>query len=73
MTDLEVHLREAEKGGKSLSLVVREALSAYFANREPEPSAYDAFVKLGLLGCAQSLPPDLSTNRKYFKGFGKSR
>lgn len=51
------------------SALVREALESYF-EQQPE-SCYDAFVRLGLAGSAKGLPGDLSTNRKYFKGFGK--
>ena len=51
------------------SALVREALESYF-EQQPE-SCYDAFVRLGLAGSAKGLPADLSTNRKYFKGFGK--
>ena len=51
------------------SALVREALESYF-EQQPE-SCYDAFVRLGLAGSAKGLPGDLSTNKKYFKGFGK--
>ena len=51
------------------SALVREALESYF-EQQPE-SCYDAFVRLGLAGSAKSLPGNLSTNKKHFKGFGK--
>jgi hypothetical protein len=36
-------------------------------------SAYDAAVAAGLVGCAEGLPRDLSTNRQYLEGFGKQK
>jgi hypothetical protein len=36
-------------------------------------SACDLAVAAGLIGCARGLPRDLSTNKRYFAGFGKSK
>lgn len=47
--------------------IVREALEQYFANQETWEERAE---RLGLLGCVQGTPPDLSTNPKYFEGFG---
>jgi hypothetical protein len=52
------------------SAVLREALEAHFANgsRKPKVSAYD-LVK-DLCGVFDG-PPDLSTNPKYLRGYGR--
>lgn len=63
--------KEVSARRKSESTVVREALETYFASQSAMESCYDAFVRLGLAGSAKGLPRDLSTNEKYFKGFGK--
>ena len=61
---------KAAAGKKKVSSVVREALEEHCADPEG-PSAYDLAKKLGLLAAAKGLPSDLSTNQKYFRGFGK--
>lgn len=55
----------------SESTVVRDALETYFRHQPPTESCYDAFVRLGFAGSAKDLPRDLSTNKKYLKGFGR--
>ncbi|MEC4893226.1 MAG: hypothetical protein SAL07_03200 [Oscillatoria sp. PMC 1051.18] len=37
---------------------------------DPEQSAYDLALKLGVIGAAKNLPPDLSSNKEYLSGFG---
>lgn len=64
--------RSRSTGAKE-SDVVREALEEYFSKPTTEKTAYDRAVETGLIGCAKGLPKDLSTNKRYFKGFGKSR
>ena len=61
---------EAAAVKKKPSSVVREVLEEHFA--EEGPTAYELAKKLGILGAAKGLPADLSTNKKYFRGFGKS-
>ena len=39
----------------------------------PPGSALEAFLDLGIVGCAKGLPSDLATNKKYMEGFGESR
>jgi len=63
--------REVSVRRTSESMLVREALETYFRNQASIESCYDAFVRLGIAGSAKGLPSDLSTNKKYFKGFGK--
>ncbi len=68
---------KAAATGKKQSQIVSEALQEYLPARRPSRrkrmSAYDLAVKTGFIGAAgPGLPPDLSTNKKYFEGFGKS-
>lgn len=68
--------RYAAANGSSASAVLREALATYLA----EPKAATRGTKAGsfadlardLAGSVDG-PPDLSTNPKYLKGFGRSR
>jgi predicted DNA-binding protein len=59
--------------GTRESEVVREALEKYLSTGGEEQTAYDLARKAGLIGCIRGAPKDLSTNKRYFKGFGKSR
>jgi hypothetical protein len=36
-------------------------------------SAYELMDAAGLIGCIKGAPKDLSTNKRYFAGFGKSK
>jgi len=63
--------REVSSLGKSESTVVREALEHNFKRKTDNESCYDAAVRMGIIGCAKGLPRDLSTSKKYFKGFGE--
>jgi hypothetical protein len=33
---------------------------------------YEILSRLGLIGCIEGTPPDLSTNKKYMQGYGKN-
>lgn len=69
---LEQRLREeARAAGTNESEVVREALAAYFAARQQAETALDVARRAGIIGCAKELPPDLSTNKDHFEGFGR--
>ena len=59
--------------GNKESEIIREALEDYIIKKNGEKTAYQLALEAGLIGCAKGLPSDLSTNQKYFKGFGKSR
>lgn len=59
--------RIARQRGISRSAVVRQALGAYAAR--PKLSALD--LAGDLVGSVRGGPPDLSTNPKYMKDFGK--
>lgn len=63
----------AELRGQSESEVIREALERHLEKATKGVSAYDVFKAAGLIGCAKGLPKDLSTNKKYFKGFGEPK
>jgi predicted DNA-binding protein len=65
--------RHAEIKSLSESALIREALENYLEESPVSQSAYDLANDIGLIGCARGAPPDLSTNRKHFEGFGKAR
>ncbi len=60
---------EASRTRKRESDLVREALEKHLLHNRRE-SCYDIARRLKLIGCARGLPPDLSTNARYFEGFG---
>lgn len=64
-----IHQR-ARVAGRRPSVVVREVLEQHFAEQDSAPSCYDLAREAGVIGCAAAAPPDLSTNLKYFEGFG---
>jgi hypothetical protein len=39
----------------------------------PPRTLYDAFKESGLIGCVKNAPSDLSSNPRYFEGFGESK
>jgi hypothetical protein len=59
--------------GKRESEMVRHALEEYLSKGSGGKTAYDGFLEAGLIGCAPGLPKDLATNKRHFKGFGKSK
>jgi len=59
--------------GKRESEVVRQALQEHLSRNGEAKNAYDAFLEPGLIGNAPGLPKDLATNKRHFKGFGKSK
>lgn len=59
--------------GYGESEMVREALEEYLSKNAKEQTAFDLAKRVGLIGCAPGLPKDLSTNKRYFRGFGKSK
>lgn len=78
--DLEELSRES---GKPPEELLRQLIHAALEDRRngQRPAAgdevsgesfYDAAKRLGLIGCAEGLPSDLSTNPKYMEGFGES-
>jgi len=41
--------------------------------KRDDRSVFEIAKKAGLIGCAPGLPRDLSTNNRYFEGFGESK
>jgi predicted DNA-binding protein len=62
----------AQRGGKCESDLVRDAVELQLAAEERGFTAYDHAKKAGLIGAVKEKVRDLSTNRKYFDGFGGS-
>jgi metal-responsive CopG/Arc/MetJ family transcriptional regulator len=56
--------------GKTRSELVRIALEKYLGKAKSGRTAYDMAKEVGIIGCVDGLP-DLSTNPRYFEGFGK--
>jgi hypothetical protein len=68
----------SDETGRRWDELLDEALSTF---RPPSPPAnndtppetfFDRAKLLGLIGCVEGGPPDLSTNPIYMEGFGKS-
>jgi ribbon-helix-helix CopG family protein len=59
--------------GQTPSQLVRVALQQYLSAGTQPRTAYDAFKEAGLIGCLKNAPSDLSTNPRYFEGFGKDK
>ena len=59
------------------SALIREALEAYLGQSAEPRRAYELAEEAGLIGCiargSKSAAKDLSTNRRHFEGFGKSK
>ena len=67
-------LREqASLNGKRESQVVREALESYLVDRRSLVTCYELALQAGLIGVAQNAPRNLSSQRGYFHGFGRSK
>jgi predicted transcriptional regulator len=62
---------EAKAAGVRPSDIVREAIREHLKRRKPQESAYDVMKRLGMIGSAEGLPPDLSTNPAHMEGFGR--
>jgi len=61
----------SRSSGASESALVREALERYLTHSAQ--SAYDLAKESGIVGAVANAPKDLSTNRRHFRGFGRSR
>ena len=64
-----IHQR-ARVAGRRPSVIVRDVLEHHFADQDSALSCYDLAREAGIIGCATDAPADLSTNPKYFEGFG---
>jgi len=62
----------AQQTKKSEQEVIIEALEKHLEIEETtEQTCYDLALKLGVIGIAEDLPSDLSTNPDYFIGLGE--
>ena len=59
--------------GARESEVVREALELYLSTKDSEQTTFAILREAGLIGCVDGAPRDLSTNKKYFNGFGERK
>ncbi len=73
-SELTARLRSSSRArGASESELVRAALETYLSHPSAERTAFELAQEAGLIGIAQNAPRDLSTNRRHFAGFGKSK
>ena len=61
----------ARRGGTRESQIVRKAVELQLAAEEGSVTAYEHAKKAGLIGAVKGAVRDLSTNPKYFDGFGR--
>jgi len=62
----------AQQTKKSEQEVIIEALEKHLEIEEPlKRNCYDRALELGVIGVAENLPSDLSTNPDYFIGLGE--
>ena len=72
--DLGSRLRRTSRDkGRTPSELIRLAVENYLEEEPVRGSAYEAAKAAGLIGCVSHGPKDLSTNRRHYEGFGKSR
>jgi hypothetical protein len=68
---LQRRVREfAHSKGTTEENVLREAVEAYLAAHNDE-TAFDRLNRLGLIGCIEEAPADLSTNPAHMEGLGR--
>ena len=60
----------ARRGGTRESDIVRSAVESQLTAEERSLTAYEHAKKAGLIGAVKAKVRDLSTNPKYFDGFG---
>jgi predicted DNA-binding protein len=60
----------ARARGKSESDIVRAALEEHLQGNGQVETCFDIAKRMKLIGAAKGLPKDLSTNPRYFEGFG---
>jgi predicted DNA-binding protein len=62
----------AERSGSRESDLIRAAVERQLAVDEQALTAYEHAKRAGLIGAVRSAKADLSTNPRYFEGFGRS-
>ena len=69
---LEQRLKEvAQMNQKTEQELILEAIENHLEQFSYPKSCYDLAIELGVIGVAEDLPSDLSTNPSYFQGFGE--
>lgn len=63
--------KRAKAAGRREGEIIREALQREFQEQPPQKSSYDVAAALGLVGCVEGAPRDLSANPTHMEGFGK--
>jgi metal-responsive CopG/Arc/MetJ family transcriptional regulator len=63
--------RTAITEGVRESDLIRDAVERRVGEKDAIVTAYDRAKKAGIIGIVRDTPPDLSTNKKHFDGFGK--
>lgn len=61
----------ARLGGRRESELIRSAVERLLSVESSVPTAYELAKTAGLIGIARGASGDLSTNAKYFDGFGE--
>lgn len=61
---------ESRSSGRKESDIVRAALEPYFAAGPDQGTCLDVARRIGIVGHAKGLAPDLSTKKAHFQGFG---
>lgn len=56
---------------KSEQQLIIEALEKHLQELSQPQNCYELATQLGVIGIAENLPTDLSTNKDYFQGFGQ--
>ena len=51
--------------------LITEAITKHLQELNQSENCYDLALQLGVIGRAENLPPDLSTNPNYLEGFGQ--
>ena len=71
-SEIEHQLKEAARQAqKNEQEIIIEAPEEHLKKLKKSPKCYALAVELGLIGIAEDLPADLSTNPDYLKGFGQ--
>jgi predicted DNA-binding protein len=65
--------RRSRVNGTTESELIRQALESYLGRSSTQRSAYELAEECGIIGVVRRAPKDLSTNRRRFDGFGKTR
>jgi len=59
--------------GRTESEVIRQALEEHLEHSIAERTAFELAEQSGIVGALRKAPKDLSSNRRHFREFGKSK